>query len=372
MKKTPRARLWIGSIKIGEKVSIGQVKKARGVIGHGVLFAGDKVASFHIAVESLVQRLLAQHRGGGRGCRDRAFAIPEEGAKVVSLGVNRALPHVETLSTDFVVQKGADQFQLGIIDRAVGVGAGGQEGAHLSRERDAPDDGGGVPLAQPMEFSRGFEDGHPSRSGRRGWGWEPEAGGVVGADERGVGGDEFLEAGGSCGKCVGEPTKIGQRVVKAGGEAQPARCAGFQGGLQVAEEAACPRDGQCHGAEFAQKLVVGGEGKAFFRRGNGVEQLLKPQEAACGKSDGHGDCVQDPAQNFFAGAPAGVTFQELAHGDRFGAGGGIGAGQGAEDGVDSVHEDAASVAQVAGGALSGGDKVVDEHVNGRQAAVMER
>ena len=79
--------LWISSIKINEKRGVRKIPKARRVISHGVKRSRQVVLEGQVAMKPLVQGTLPEQRGGGRGCCDGAFAVPEERGKVIGVGL---------------------------------------------------------------------------------------------------------------------------------------------------------------------------------------------------------------------------------------------------------------------------------------------
>ncbi len=59
MKQPPRQGLRIGAIEIREEVVVGQIGKTRCIIGHAVEIAGDVVGEMNVAMQALVEGLVA-------------------------------------------------------------------------------------------------------------------------------------------------------------------------------------------------------------------------------------------------------------------------------------------------------------------------
>jgi len=146
------------------------------------------------------------------------------------------------------------------------------------------------------------------------------AGSVMGADEGGGCGHQFLEPRRALRHVVSHPAKVLERAVEAGVQAEAIGRGGGQGCLQVAEEAAGAGESQGHGPELAEQLVIGPQGQSFASRRDGIQQGGQPLEAPRGESNCHCHRIKDPAKNFFAGFPGGVALQKFFGGDGLGAG----------------------------------------------------
>jgi hypothetical protein len=105
MVETPWLILWIGEVKMGEEIVVGEMEQPGGVIGHVVVGIGFVVTQREVTVEALVERHLAEKgsRGGGRG--DGALTSPVEGGEVVGARTNGALAYIETLGGRFVMEE---------------------------------------------------------------------------------------------------------------------------------------------------------------------------------------------------------------------------------------------------------------------------
>jgi hypothetical protein len=248
-------------------VGIIEVEEAGGVVGHGVHGPRDVVAEREIAVKTLVQGMLSEDgRGGGCG-GDGATASPVEGGKIIGAGLDGALPDVEALCCDVVVEIGADEFELGVVEVAVHIRKGAKPIGDLGGETSAPHDGGGGGGRGQANGNRaGRGGGHEGAQGYAaadgGGVGEPHAtsaraGGVVGANKAGGTRDQLVEAGRATAEVGEEPPKVVQGMMKRGREAQARAHTSAKGRLQVAEQSAGAWKGQRHRAEFSKQSMPG-------------------------------------------------------------------------------------------------------------------
>lgn len=99
---------------------------------------------------ALVQGLEAEQVGRGANGRGGAFALPVHGGGVVMEVVGCALSDIRGMGQDVMVQEGASELQVAIVDGAMAVAGGDKQG------RD-----GGIKLGPPKNGSR--EEMHPAR-----------------------------------------------------------------------------------------------------------------------------------------------------------------------------------------------------------------
>jgi hypothetical protein len=129
--------------------------------------------------------------------------------------------------------------------------------------------------------------------------------------------DDFIESSWTQGEILSEPTKVGQGVVHAAGQANPAVALVPEGFLEETKEALAARDGNCHGSEFAEDLLQLLQRDTFLRRGNFVEDLKKAILAMLRQLKRHEDCIDNPAKNEFPGVPISISLLELLGTGRF-------------------------------------------------------
>ena len=134
----PRLRLWISRIKISEKRGVGKVGKTRRIVRKRVERARHVVFKRDIAVEALVHRMLAEKRRGGRRGSNGASSVPKKGSEIVGGRAQGALTHVKTPGGNIVVEKSAEEFQLGVVEGTPGIVGGGEVAADRGVEWDPP------------------------------------------------------------------------------------------------------------------------------------------------------------------------------------------------------------------------------------------
>jgi hypothetical protein len=107
-----------------------------------------------------------------------------------------------------------------------------------------------------------------------------QARGVARSDEFGGGlGYQFMEAGWSVGNFRMEPAEVGETIMDASGEADPFVSLVAQRFLEKAEEAASAGKREDHGAQFAEEFVPLFDRGTFLRRGDAIQDFLKPGNA---------------------------------------------------------------------------------------------
>jgi hypothetical protein len=79
-------------------------------------------------------------------------------------------------------------------------------------------------------------------------------------------------------------------------------------------------------------------GQSMLGPGNVVQELLQSLCPVGRKADCHAEGVESPTKNLFLGCPAGVTLEQLFHGDGLLAGRRVQSVQGQEDVLDGVEQ----------------------------------
>ena len=134
----------------------------------------------------------------------------------------------------------------------------------------------------------------------------------------------------------------------------------------MTEQAASAGKGKAHRAEFAEKAVPRSEGEPVLRGRDAVEEFEEPVGAALREGEGHGNGVDNPAEDFLDSVPVGVALTELLHGDRFLPVDRVVGVERTEDVVDGSHKDAAKLIEAAWAALAGGKEIVNKDVDGAE------
>ena len=133
-------RLWVGRIKMGEKVNITKVLKAGSVVSHHVAGAGQEIVARDVTVVALVITLEAQKVRCWADGSSGAFARPEQRGGVVSAAKDGAFTNVKVLNSALVLDEVAGEFKVGVGDRAFGIFPGDESGNGRFGKIHAPND----------------------------------------------------------------------------------------------------------------------------------------------------------------------------------------------------------------------------------------
>jgi hypothetical protein len=130
--------------------------------------------------------------------------------------------------------------------------------------------------------------------------------------------------------------------------------------LKGAEKATTAGDSQDHTVEFAQNLLPSLEGNTLAAT-EIIKTGAQSDVTVRGQFQGLFGCVDEPAKQFFGGAPTSITFEKLLDGNRLlmESVGGI---KGADDFVNCVKQDTSGNTAATGTALNEIAKIVDIHV----------
>ena len=117
----PRLSLRIHAIEVSKESGIGQVPETRGVIGHGVVSAGDVEQARDVTEMALMQCAEAKQvrpgavRGGG------PFGAPSYGGRVIAAHFQVGLSNINGTRENIRVRDGSRELQVGAQDVAARV-----------------------------------------------------------------------------------------------------------------------------------------------------------------------------------------------------------------------------------------------------------
>jgi hypothetical protein len=261
-----------------------------------------------------------------------------------------------------VLEDSPGQFEVGVGERTSVVGSG-QLLLQVDRKGEAPHDRGwsGAWRNERRPNRGGAED-----SVRLGQEDTTSAwfGGIMGAVQRRLNGNEFGDTCGAGRKVKVYLSEIGQDELELWGEAYaggPGISA--EGLLEETEKTAGARERNRHGAEFSQDAMPFLDGDTALRGRNAIEELEEASGAAGGEREGHVRGVDNPSQNFFDGVPRGVALAKFFNRNRFFPMG-LSGRQWAKNIVDRVKKDTPHVLAAGEGTLAGTNEIVDEDIKG--------
>jgi len=327
--------------------------KARAIVGHGINGARDVEHFGEVLVVPLVEGGETEKVGAGAGVGDGAAAVPRDGSDVVTHGVSSRLAARDKVDDDILVEDGTRQLEVTVGKRTGRVCIRDELGLNCWRPFVAPqnrrEQGG---RCQP---GRGHDrrEPHAPRTG---------FGGIARADLSGGRGNDFGNTRGSRRHILGKGPEVLELVVDLGGESDAAAVAMTKGKLEVREQATAPGDGEDHAAQFTQQAVPNLEGYTFAPS-HVAKDFQEPRLTVGWQLDCFPNGVDEPPQDNFERAPAGITFEQLFHGDNLPATCWVSTVVWAEGVVDGVHEDAANAIDMGGASLGKGDEVIDVDVD---------
>ena len=114
----------------------------------------------------------------------------------------------------------------------------------------------------------------------------------------------------------------------------------LEGCLQCAKQASAAREGQGHGAQFAQDLVPSFGGHAATGPGYGGKNFVQSVDPVSRQGNGARDGVDEPTQHDLVGCSGAVAFAELLDGGRLLAVGVVAGSEWPEDLIEGVKQDA--------------------------------
>jgi hypothetical protein len=112
---------------------------------------------------------------------------------------------------------------------------------------------------------------------------------------------------------VPKPSKVVESVQDALNQAQLPFRGVVQSKLEVTRKATGSGKSDRHGAKLAQKAMPTADREPALLLGNAIEQFRKMETMVGRELEGHGDAVEEPAQNVLPGFLIGVTFGELLY-----------------------------------------------------------
>lgn len=367
----PGSCLWEFGIEVGKKINVREVLEAGSIVSRLVEGTRNVVCEADGPVEALVEGLKAEEFGRRSGSGGAALALPVEGGSVISAAHGGAFTNIKALSTTILMEEGTSQFQIGVSDVTMGIGAGDQTVLEVLGKGHAPNHRVETGAAAFAAAGAGADSGRPCTSCGGG---EPHttgamAGSVMVAMDRGCQGDQFVQAGRPKLKVPKQFTKVVEDKLDVGGDGYPsmggAITAGLsQGVLQEGEQTSGARKGKGHGTELAEELVPCLDRGALPRGGEfGVEKLLEAVRTAGSEPEGHVAGVQEPTEDFLGGRPGCIPLLELLEGDGGLPEWGVGVVDGAEDGINVVEEGPAHIEEGSAAALGSANEVVHVDVN---------
>ena len=128
---------------MAEQRSVGESRKAGGIVSHGVERAGDVGFGRDVAVLALMQCLEAEQAGSWTGGGDGTAAMPIHGCQVVGGRVVGSFPQVPGVGGSIVVKDAAGEFQIRICDGTLGIVEREEASPRGRSEGVAPYEGGG-------------------------------------------------------------------------------------------------------------------------------------------------------------------------------------------------------------------------------------
>jgi hypothetical protein len=116
VKKLPGVWLRIGLFKVQEKLFIGEMLEARGIVGHAIAVSWKEEGEVAVAVQALVQAAIAAELSGHTiGC-EGAFVHSGDGRGVVAAGANGAVRNIGLLGNEAHLSELAGLLQVTVGD----------------------------------------------------------------------------------------------------------------------------------------------------------------------------------------------------------------------------------------------------------------